>query len=150
MAEPMEPFTVTLGGVEDKVRGGIAGVIASLAPLSLSADDTATVELVLAEALNNVVEHALARTNALTEIMVRGAYTEGELTLTVIDTGVAMPAGRAPRGKAPDLDVATDELPEGGFGWFMIHSLTEQVSYARIGDANHLTLRVALPSGTAP
>jgi|AntRauTorckE5430_2_1112549.scaffolds.fasta_scaffold36098_2 serine/threonine-protein kinase RsbW len=139
------PFALSLDGAEGAVREGLAQAMACLKPLGLSVEDAGTVELVLAEALNNVVEHALAATKESTTIEIRGHQTAFGLRLTVIDRGAPMPTGTAPVSKAPNIDVAFDDLPEGGFGWFMIHSLATEVHYARVGQSNHLCLQ--LPVG---
>ena len=147
MGDPphLPPFAVCIPGDEQAVRNGLAEVLLCLKPLALSAEDTNTVELVLAETLNNVIEHALSNSPALTTIEIRGAFcaTDG-LRMTVIDRGAPMPTGKVPTAKAPDLDVSTDNLPEGGFGWFMIHTLASDVRYTRVGEANHLVLQIAV------
>lgn len=122
------------------MRGGLARIMDALDPLSLTPDDAGTVELALAEALNNVVEHALATSTGETIIEVQGQYRDSGLHLTIIDQGQEMPQGVAPTAREPDLDVPCADMPEGGFGWFMIHSLASRVRYARIGDRNHLSL----------
>lgn len=142
----LPPFSVSLDGAEEAVRHGLAKVLRCLMPLGLTADETGTVELVLAEALNNVVEHALVDATNATTIEIRGSHDAARgLRLTVIDCGVPMPTGTAPIAKIPDVDVSFDALPEGGFGWFMIHSLATEVHYARVGHCNHLSLH--LPVG---
>ena len=127
------------------MREGLAQAMAHLAPLRLNPDDAGTVELVLAEALNNVVEHALATTFEQTTIEIRGRYGAAGLHLTVIDRGAPMPDGAAPVAKTPNLDVEANDMPEGGFGWYLIHTLATDVRYVRIGTANHLSLQ--LPVG---
>lgn len=141
---PPPPFSVSLTGAEDAVRSGLAQAMACIAPLSLTSDEAGTVELVLAEALNNVVEHALAATDGTTTIEIRGNHSKDGLRLSIIDQGLPMPEGQAPGAKAPDLDVAVADMPEGGFGWFMIHTLAKDVRYARVGERNHLTLLLAV------
>ncbi|WP_299414274.1 ATP-binding protein [uncultured Sulfitobacter sp.] len=137
-------FCITLTGAESAVREGLAEAMSSLAPLSLSVDEAGTVELVLAEALNNVVEHALAATDGKTMIEISGTHDRRGLRLSIIDEGAPMPKGQTPDAKAPDVDVADADMPEGGFGWFMIHTLATNVQYSRVGDCNHLTLRLAV------
>lgn len=141
----LPPFTVSLEGREAAVRSGLAHAMACLAPLTLGTDEAGTVELVLAEALNNVVEHALANNIAQSMIELRGSHGTGGLKLVIIDQGAPMPKGTAPNAKQSDLNVPVSDLPEGGFGWFMIHTLATEVEYARVGQANHLT--VILPVG---
>ncbi|MEH6830072.1 ATP-binding protein [Sulfitobacter sp.] len=141
----LPPFSVSIAGTEEAVRNGLAQAMACLAPLHLTADDMGTVELVLAEALNNVVEHALADSPNPTKIEIRGHHSAAGLHVTVIDRGAPMPDGATPVAKTPNLDVSICDMPEGGFGWYMIHTLATNVSYARIGASNHLSLH--LPVG---
>lgn len=140
----LPPFYVSLAGAEDAIREGIAQTFVWLAPLALGEDEAGTVQLVLAETLNNVVEHALAASNGKTLIEIRGSYGDHGLELVIIDEGVPMPDGKAPNPDAPDVDVAMADLPEGGFGWFMINTLAQEVCYTREGRFNHLTLRLAV------
>lgn len=139
------PFSISLAGRENAVRSGLSDAMAQLSSLSLSSDEASTVELVLAEALNNIIEHALANSGTSTRIEIRGTLTAQGLELLIIDQGMPMPEGVAPIGRLPDVDAAAKDLPEGGFGWFMIHALATQVKYARIKQENHLTL--LLPVG---
>ena len=127
------------------MRDGLAQIMALIEPLHLNTDEAGTVELVLAEALNNVVEHGLANTPTLTAIEIRGSHRPAGKNLTVIDCGAPMPDGTAPVANTPDMDVETAGLPEGGFGWYLIHTLATDVQYARVATANHLTLQ--LPVG---
>lgn len=141
----LAPFSISLAGREDAVRSGLADAMAQLSSLQLVPDDASTVELVLAEALNNIVEHALANARAPSQIDIHGTHGPQGLELLIVDQGVPMPEGVAPSGLQPDVDVAIADMPEGGFGWFMIHALATRVHYARVEQANHLTL--LLPVG---
>ncbi|QUJ76484.1 ATP-binding protein [Sulfitobacter albidus] len=141
---PQTRFVVRVPGSEAAVREGLAEVMAHLAPLALSPDDSGTVELVLAEALNNIVEHALAQTCELHDIRVEGRRDPAGLHLLISDPGTPMPGGQAPAGAPPQIDLPTQTLPEGGFGWFMIQTLAQDVRYARIGAENRLSLRLPL------
>lgn len=138
--DPFVPFSLTLDGAEEAVRDGLARAMACLAPLMLTPEEAGTVELVLAEALNNVVEHALAGSGGTTRIDIQGRHDAAGLHLLLIDRGSPMPAGKAPGGQAPEVAVETDALPEGGFGWFVIHTLARRVRYSRVGSENHLAL----------
>jgi serine/threonine-protein kinase RsbW len=133
-------FIVSLAGKEDAVRIGLSQALAELSPLDLNTDEAGTVELILAEALNNIIEHALAATHGETTIEIHANHDAHGLRLAVVDQGAPMPASKTPDGRAPSLDVATLDMPEGGFGWFMIHTLAQDVQYSRIGTTNHLSL----------
>ncbi len=146
MAEYKEPFSiaVSLNGNEGAIRLGLAETLSSLSPLGLSEDELGTIELVLAEALNNIIEHALVDAPTDTQIEIQAHHSVSGLQLVVVDQGLPMPKGKAPESKEPDLDVALMDMPEGGFGWFMIYTLTETVEYTRVGNANHLSLRLSV------
>lgn len=99
------------------------------------------VEIVLAEALNNIVEHAYGdHDRGLVDLEVE--HRAPALVFRIRDEGQPMPGGDAPQGAAHDLDVSAEDLPEGGFGWFLIRELTEDLAYRRIGDRNELTFRI--------
>ena len=55
-----------------------------------------------------------------------------------------MPNGQLPLGMAQDVDVDMMDLPDGGFGWFLIKDLAKDVRYHRIGEVNQLDLRLAV------
>lgn len=107
------------------------------APISdLSPDHRATAELVLAEVLNNVAEHAYAGCAGPVPgaVSVSLWLTGTGLSCLVVDSGHPMPGGTLPGGRLPET-----ELPEGGFGWHLIRSLTKGLDYARVGGQNRLS-----------
>lgn len=115
------------------------GVLRDLVP---ARDRASAVEIVLAEAFNNVVEHAYAESGCgLVELEVE--RMPAALAFRIRDEGVEMPGGDVPPGAAHDLEVSVRDLPEGGFGWFLIHELTEDLTYRRVGNRNELTFRIA-------
>ena len=119
------------------VRSALSGVLQGLSYLDLSADLRGTLELVLAEALNNVVEHAHGgRGDGAIEVRVSHDATRGAPTLLceLIDDGLPMPGDGLPSPPMPDAA----DLPEGGFGWLLIRELARDVDYARLGERNRL------------
>lgn len=92
-------------------------------------------EIVLAEVLNNVAEHAYAGCVGSIEVTIR--QESGRIACLIVDHGKRMPNDRLPAGLVPELDRAGD-LPEGGFGWHLIRSLAEDLAYHRIGNRNEL------------
>jgi serine/threonine-protein kinase RsbW len=109
--------------------------------LMLSEDSRGTVEIVLAEVLNNVVEHAYARYPGQIEV----AITPGNdfLFVRIVDEGLPMPGGDPPDGGLADLPNG-QELPEGGFGWYLIRSLSQDLTYLRDGHQNVLSFCVGV------
>lgn len=100
------------------------------------------VEIVLAELLNNVVEHAYADYPG--EIAIEVARAWDGLHCEVVDSGRPMPDGQPPD---PDLN-PPQALPEGGFGWFMIRALSEDLRYTRQNGRNEIRLRVPATAGS--
>jgi serine/threonine-protein kinase RsbW len=96
-------------------------------------------EIVLAEVLNNIVEHAYAVAQGEIEVTINVA--NGMLECSVADSGKAMPGGHVPGGRAPALGNLAD-LPEGGFGWLLIRSLALDLRYSRIEGRNCLSFRL--------
>lgn len=96
-------------------------------------------EVVLAEILNNIVEHAYA--DASGQIDVRLQLRPYRLLCQIIDRGIPMPRNELPTVFAQALG-ADNDLPEGGFGWFLIRSLTENMVYRRTDGRNHLSFQL--------
>lgn len=93
-------------------------------------------EIVLAEVLNNIVEHAYAQISG--DIDLALDMRQGQLHCQITDTGHPMPDFTLPEGAFQDLG-AIETLPEGGFGWFLIRNLTEELEYRHIGGMNQLS-----------
>lgn len=113
-------------------------------PLSdLSDDSRASAELVLAEVLNNIAEHAY--TDGRGPVSLSLVRAGNGIACLVVDQGAAMPGGTLPGGAMPDAslplspDLALEDLPEGGFGWHLIRSLTQDLAYRRTGGCNRLS-----------
>lgn len=109
------------------------------------ADETrATAQLVLAEALNNIVEHAYAQSPGEIELTLELSL-QG-LKCSIVDHGSPLPDGGLPAGRRPTALAAPDgsvaDLPEGGFGWHLIRTLSQDLNYRRVGADNLLTFRI--------
>jgi serine/threonine-protein kinase RsbW len=142
---PLAPTLVErLGSSPLDVRHALVALCDAARRLGVPPEAGARLELVLAEALNNVAEHAY-RGRADGWILVELDLAEGWIAGRIRDAGRPMPGGALPVGRAHALDVPTEALPEGGFGWQMIHALTAQLAYAREAGQNRLTF--LLPSG---
>ncbi|MCU0902485.1 MAG: ATP-binding protein [Tabrizicola sp.] len=119
------------------VRQALAGML-DLPPLGLlPRDDKGLAELVLAEVLNNVAEHAYGEAGG--EVAITLALDPAGIRCLIVDGGRAMPGERLPEGRLPDArGTALEDLPEGGFGWHLIRSLSSDLSYARVDGQNRL------------
>lgn len=133
-----------------EVRDALLRLGIALRDWGLGADQAQTVELLLAEALNNVSEHAYAGHGGRVFLHVALCPATRAVQCTVCDRGGAMPGGAAPAGAEPALDVACDSLPEGGFGWFLIRTLAVGLRYRRRSGVNWLRFRVENSAGPPP
>jgi serine/threonine-protein kinase RsbW len=140
MPPPPDAPSLVFTADPDAVRAALASLIAASPVHDLSEDDRGTVELVLAEVLNNVAEHAYAGGSGPVEVGL--CATPLGIACRIVDRGLAMPEGRLPEGALPPA--APDDLPEGGFGWHLIRSLTADLSYARSAGQNRLSFLIPL------
>lgn len=125
------------------VRRALTDAMETLAGNGLPPEDLQVLELVLAEVLNNVVEHAYAgRGDGVVELSVLcGGEAVG---CAVVDRGNPMPGAALPCGGLPPAGSDGAALPEGGFGWFLIRALTQELRYVRTSGRNRLTFAVPL------
>ncbi len=136
-------------GTEIAVRNGLADTISALRVLNLSGEDYGTIELVLAEVMNNIVEHAYADSpDGVIELTIQPK--ERGLYCTFNDNGHPMPDGTVPLGNLSSLNCEVDDLPEGGFGWFLIRDLARDLEYKRKCGKNILTFRIAIELPNLP
>lgn len=118
------------------VRLGLGTLLAC--PAMQHMDDCArgTAEIVLAEVLNNIVEHAYAERTG--NISVSLANLDSGVEVVVTDQGLAFPQKELPQGKFPPIN-DMQNLAEGGFGWYLIRSLVRDLTYHRRRSTNHLS-----------
>ena len=131
----------TLDGTAVAVSAGLQELFGNDLLARMTDDSRGTVEIILAEALNNIVEHAYASHGGQIEVSITPG--DGYLFIRLVDEGLPMPGNEAPGGK---LTAATEvaDLPEGGFGWYLIRSLSQDLIYARDGGQNVLSFCVGV------
>jgi serine/threonine-protein kinase RsbW len=123
------------------VRDALVRLIDRLARAGLEDEGRIEAELVLAEAMNNIVEHAY-RSAADGWIRLEVDLAEDRVHVRLEDGGAAMPGLAPPPGEPHDLDVPLRELPEGGFGWVMIRRLATDLAYERLPGRNRLCFAI--------
>ena len=127
----------------ENVRLAIERAMTALEPLNLNGEELSSVEIVLAEALNNVVEHAY-RPDETGQVKLVLRYGRAGLLIEIRDSGRPMPNGRTPLGEHPSVRPDGDALPEGGFGWFLIRELACDLVYDLENGENFLIFRMAV------
>ncbi len=124
------------------VRAGLATATAALAAAGVDAADAGIAETVLAEVLNNIVEHAYPAGPGPIGLRLVRCDATGAIEVTTLDLGAAMPGLTLPRGDPPRVELPVESLPEGGFGWFLIRHLAHGLAYRRRGHCNRLRFRL--------
>ncbi|MFN4203068.1 MAG: ATP-binding protein [Tabrizicola sp.] len=124
------------------IRRSLSRMLASPPLSGLVVEARAVAELVLAESLNNVAEHAYGEGGGSVEVTLR--QDAGGVLCLIVDSGRTMPNGRLPEGQLPPSNTSRlQDLPEGGFGWHLIRSLCAELSYTRSEGRN--ILRFLIP-----
>jgi serine/threonine-protein kinase RsbW len=128
-------FCLQFSGSPENVRFALIEICAQLRTIGVPDDAVGTAELVVGEVLNNIVEHAMAdQPDGLIDV----ACTDGRdgQLFTIIDDGIEMPGGKLPAGIPPEVDTELEDLPEGGWGWSLVHTLTRDIAYQRVEERN--------------
>ncbi len=124
------------------VRAALIEIAGKLDGAGLPPEIAASAQIVLAEVLNNVVEHAYGFRDGGV-IMLHIWVAEDALWCETNDHGAALPEGRLPDGTFPQIDPQDAcNLPEGGFGWALVRELADEITYDRVARTNRLHFRI--------
>ena len=125
--------------------GSVSGEIQTYC-LSRSNADSAVpllgpdMNLVLSELLTNIIKHAYGgSTNA--SIEVRARFLGQFLEVLIIDQGTELPKEVLEKSSIEFDGDDLFALPEGGFGWSIVHSIIDEIEYQRTDGSNRLLLR---------
>ena len=132
---------------ETAVRAALITVDTILADAGATHDLRTRTQIALAEACNNIVEHAYRPPPDSREarITLDISGDPAGLQITLRDTGRAMPEGPLPGRVLPDIDPDDPaNLPEGGFGWALLRNMTRALSISRRNGQNILRFRLLL------
>lgn len=120
-------------------RRALRGLRAALERAAVGPELVGRIELVIAEVLNNIAEHAGAGPSPpMASLMAE--LCGGGVRVSVSDSGRPMPGGALPAGALPERNVPRENLPEGGFGWYLIRAQADAVGYSRKDGKNNLKL----------
>jgi serine/threonine-protein kinase RsbW len=138
---------VAIKSVQDEVTNVVGYISEWLLSHCVAPEPICELELVIAEALNNVVEHAyLYSEEGEIDILVR--LRQDQLQVTITDRGCKFD-GPPPLKEMDVENMDFEELPEGGFGWNLIQTLTDSVEFEHKDKQNRLTLTRNLATDTA-
>lgn len=132
-------FTSGHGIVSDVVRDVATMLVRD--GLSPTAVDDATIAL--AEALNNIEEHAYDGERGL-PVLIDIRLNAGSARFRIEDRGRPLPRESLPKDRMPTTDpAALEQWPEGGFGWAILHRVTRDLTYCRSGAWNRLCFTIS-------
>lgn len=132
-------FARVIRSTPQEARIVVRGVAAWLDRNGASPDIVGSVQIAVAEAVNNLVEHG-ARTSD-DRIRVTGQFRPARcVSIEICDSGHGLPDGVLPAGRCAPRGRSAADLPEGGYGWHLIRELTARIRYRRSGNCNTLTL----------
>lgn len=100
--------------------------------------------LVLSELLTNIVKYAYSFSTAPSQdckIEVHARILGEYLEVLIIDQGIKLPKYVLEKTKVEIYGDDIFSLPEGGFGWSIVHSIIDQIIYQRDNNNNRLLLR---------
>lgn len=111
--------------------------------LGLDAEICFELEIAVVEAANNAIIHAYADDpNQKLELEI--TCRPETITITLSDRGDCFDCFSEPPCPVSD-DTTVEELPEGGFGLFLIHQVMDKVAYSSRKGVNTLTMEKKLP-----
>lgn len=137
-----DSFSVCFCATEAEARAQVCTLADRLRQAGLGPDRAGEVEVALAEAVNNIVEHAYV--GAPGPVRLGCDLVGHSLYVRICDRGRPLPDGRVPAGLAANVAAPRADLPEGGFGWFLIRAFASDIRYERGRGCNHLSLRFDL------
>lgn len=140
-------FALSFRATAAEARAGLCAMSERLGRCGLPRSRLGDVEIAVTEAVNNVVEHGFPGRPA-GRIRIGCRLAAGRLEIRICDDGAPMPGGRVPPGVPADLPPRRGDLPEGGFGWFLIRQLASDIRYYRENGTNRLLLGFG-PAGNA-
>lgn len=145
----VKTFACSFTATNMDARSGISSVVSQLQTLGVPAARVDEVQIALTEAVNNVVEHAYAGA-APGDVLIKAELSPERLRIDIQDAGAPFPNEKLPVGTAADINVPVSNLPEGGFGWFLIRELASQVQYERSEGNNNLSLCFEIQVASPP
>ncbi len=100
----------------------------------------ADINLALSELLTNIVRHAYDSCED-GQILLKARFADPFLEILLVDHGKKLPASVL---KKSSIEFDQDDLlrlPEGGFGWPIVHATIPEINYQRVDGCNRLLLR---------
>jgi len=132
-----QQYKFSIQATADTVETAINQISHYCISIGFNNDECFRIQVVLAEALNNIIEHALlGRHNEFIEIHYQSH--KSMFIINIIDRGT-------PLLSPPNSELPTWEA-ESGRGWPIIYSWMDEVSHQHSNNKNQLILKKYLPT----
>ena len=135
-------FSSTIAPDFASVRKTLACIDGWLRDYDVKSDSRDNVQLVLAEVLNNIIEHAALGGSQDIDLSLSLASEDIECQIHDLGRPIRVLLHRSNYEFSEDTQIA--DLPEGGFGLFLVQSIARNIRYLPINQGNHLALSVPL------
>ncbi len=130
----MMKIKLTITGTAESIPAAVEQINDFCHQAGMGSDECFRIQVILVEALNNIVEHALAELPGST-IEIFCHTDEQNLVITTIDHGKPF--------SASEVHPMPDSLAESGRGWPIIDQWADQVKQFRDDNANHLNITLS-------
>lgn len=101
--------------------------------------NSCSIRLVIVEALNNVMEHSYLN-NPDRYISIYLSFSTNFVLISISDKGIANSKGIEPVEQVFSLD-DPESIPEGGYGFNIMHTVMDEISYHTQENVNTLTMK---------
>ncbi len=143
-------FEIFCDATFEDVRAILRQLDMRLKGSGVDADTRGSAQLVLAEAMNNIVEHAFSDKSVKAAFHLRIEAQDDGLKVHLSDQGDPMPWTEVRNPGILRRPMSPEYAKEGGFGWSIIKALSQDVAYSREDGTNHLSFDLPSPDLTAP
>jgi len=137
--KPVRIIALQVKTHESAVSDSLQNLRAGLADSGLEAETLGRVEIALAEVLNNITEHGHAETGVDT-VRLSARISDQDIRVEIRDSGASVPEACLNSAHLPDSSGPLHSLPEGGFGWYLIHNMVDDLRYSQEHGENQLEL----------
>ncbi len=139
---------IHLSGAGDFNHVRLLGIaFRAVAETVVPSSEAAQLEIAIIEACNNIVEHAYSQQTGIITMDIQ--TTSEKLIVHLRDTGSPVPSGLQISASPRDFDISgLDDLPEGGFGLFLMDTIIDERRYWSENGINTLTLTKKLQNSS--
>ncbi|WP_338550102.1 ATP-binding protein [Roseovarius phycicola] len=137
--KPVRIITLTVKAQKSAVSKSLQTLRTGLANGGIEEETLGRVEIALAEVLNNITEHGHAEAGIDT-VSLSARISDQDIRVDIRDSGAVVPEACLNSAHLPDSSGPLHSLPEGGFGWFLIHSMVDDLRYSEKDGENQLEL----------